>query len=78
MSNRMFVVQRARVFDGEEVIASASVLVQDRLIAGVAERIDPPAEASVIDGRGMTLIPELIDAHRMRNHQRWSRRSRSA
>jgi imidazolonepropionase-like amidohydrolase len=63
MNRGMFVVERVRVFDGDHVMASASVLVDGQVITGVSERMEPPHGAHLIDGRGMTLIPGLIDAH---------------
>lgn len=57
------VIDNARVFDGERVLASADVLVEHGLIVAVAERLDHPAGAIVVDGSGATLMPGLIDAH---------------
>src|SRR5688500_1772432 len=57
------VFKQARVFDGANVIAATDVLVQDGKIARVAPSIAAPAGAQVIDARGKTLLPGLIDAH---------------
>ncbi len=57
------VFTNVRVFDGETVIPSATVVVQDGLITAVGEAIEPPADAQLIDGTGKTLLPGLIDAH---------------
>ena len=57
------VFKQARVFDGTNVIAATDVLVQDGKIARVAPSIAAPAGAQVIDARGKTLLPGLIDAH---------------
>ena len=59
-----FVVRDVRVFDGERVAEHRSVLVQDGRIA----RIDGPGSSAprgvrIVDGRGRTLIPGMIDAH---------------
>jgi imidazolonepropionase-like amidohydrolase len=40
-----------------------SVLVEDNTIARIAESIEVPEPATVIDGGGRTLMPGLIDAH---------------
>jgi imidazolonepropionase-like amidohydrolase len=53
----------ARVFDGTNVLAATDVLVQEGRIARVAPNISAPAGAQVIDARGKTLLPGLIDAH---------------
>jgi imidazolonepropionase-like amidohydrolase len=54
---------RARVFDGVRVIPDATVVVRDGVISTVAPGAEVPAGATVIDGRGKTLLPGLIDAH---------------
>jgi dihydroorotase len=53
---------------GARVVCSAggvdritNLLVRDRLIAGIGDAA-PPADARVIDGRGLVLAPGLIDA----------------
>jgi len=58
--------QKVRVFDGRTVLPQADVLVVDGRIARVAgtgPEVKAPADAVVIDGRGKTLLPGLIDAH---------------
>ena len=53
------------VFDGEneKLIKNANVLVEGNKIKTVStSRIDTP-DAKVIDGKGRTLMPGLIDAH---------------
>jgi hypothetical protein len=52
-----------RVFDGERVLPRATVVVRGGRIASVSAR--PPARlpASVVDGRGRTLLPGLIESH---------------
>ena len=61
------VIRGATVFTGDEVIETATVTVRGRTIEAVtAGDALPPAagdDATVIDGRGMTLLPGLIDAH---------------
>ncbi|MCC6455398.1 MAG: CIA30 family protein [Caldilineaceae bacterium] len=52
-----------RLFDGEEVIPTTNVVVQDGLITAVGADVEIPAGAEVIDGAGQTLLPGLIDAH---------------
>ena len=52
-----------RVFDGERMLGERDVLVQDGRIARVGTGISAPAGAAVVDGRGKTLLPGLIDAH---------------
>lgn len=55
-------IQNVRVFDGEAVLPSATVLIAgDKVTAVGAERV--PVGAEIIDGAGKTLLPGLIDAH---------------
>jgi len=56
-------IKNARVFDGERVIPRTSVLVLDGKIEQVGRHIRAPRNVRVVDGRGKTLIPGLIDAH---------------
>ena len=56
-------IRHARVFDGERVHPAASVLVRDGRIVAVGPDLEAPADALVVEARGMTLLPGLIDAH---------------
>jgi imidazolonepropionase-like amidohydrolase len=59
-----FVVRDVRLFDGERVVERRSVLVRDGVISGVGgPELAAPPGAAVVDGRGRTLLPGLIDAH---------------
>jgi imidazolonepropionase-like amidohydrolase len=59
-----FVVRDVRLFDGERATEHRSVLVRDGAISQVGgTELAVPAGAAVIDGRGRTLLPGLIDAH---------------
>lgn len=55
-----FVVTNAVVFDGEH-FRSGSVVVRAGVIEGIVDA--PPPGSSVIDARGHTLLPGLIDGH---------------
>ena len=61
------VIRGAAVFTGDEVIETATVTIRGRTIEAVAagDALPPAAgdDAVVVDGRGMTLLPGLIDAH---------------
>jgi imidazolonepropionase-like amidohydrolase len=56
-------ITNVRVFDGTEVIPRATVVIDGDRISGVGPDVPVPAGATVIDGRGKTLLPGLIDAH---------------
>ena len=58
-----WLIQDARVFDGQRMHASRSVLVDGARIADDNFKGKAPAGAKVIDGKGRTLLPGLIDAH---------------
>ena len=60
------VVRHTRVFDGtsDRAIERASVVVEGgRVREVVLGPVDPPTGARVVDGRGGTLLPGLIDMH---------------
>ncbi|KAK7900206.1 hypothetical protein LTR67_003952 [Exophiala xenobiotica] len=60
-------ITNVRLFDGNDVVGeSMAVLINGTLIAGIYNTSDQPtvgADAEIIDGIGMTLLPGLIDAH---------------
>jgi imidazolonepropionase-like amidohydrolase len=58
-----FAIRDVRVFDGETTIARTTVLIRDGRIADMGLDLVIPAKTQVLDGRGKTLLPGLIDAH---------------
>lgn len=59
-----FLVRDVRLFDGERVTERRSVLVRDGVVAAVGgAELEAPPGTTVVDGRGRTLLPGLIDAH---------------
>ncbi len=64
---RTKVIRNARLLDGTGAppIDRATVVIRDDTIraAGPAREVDAPKTAEVIDARGKTLMPGLIDAH---------------
>lgn len=60
---RATVFRDVRLFDGRRVRQRATVVVVGGRIAAVASDPDFSDGARVIDGRGRTLLPGLIDAH---------------
>ena len=57
------VVKDVRVFDGENMLPRATVVIQDGKFAAVGENVPAPPGAETISGEGRTLLPGLIDAH---------------
>lgn len=62
-SGNSFVIVDARVFDGENDLGIADVLVEGGRIAAVGKGLAVPAGLPVVPARGGTLLPALIDAH---------------
>jgi imidazolonepropionase-like amidohydrolase len=58
-----FVIRDVRMFDGEAFIEHATVRVKDGLIEAAGADVGLPAGWDVVEGRGRTLLPGLIDAH---------------
>ena len=56
-------IRDVRVFDGESVIDTATVVVREGRIVAVARDAAVPEGMPVIDGAGKTLLPGFIDAH---------------
>lgn len=65
MTARDFLVRDVRLFDGEQVIDRASVLVRGATIAAVGPELPDTGlgEDRIVDGAGKTLLPGLFDAH---------------
>jgi imidazolonepropionase-like amidohydrolase len=62
-SGETTLIRNARIFDGNTVFAGGSVLVREGTTAAVGRKVQAPNHVGVVDGRGKTLMPELIDAH---------------
>ena len=58
-----FAIRDVRLFDGERVVARANVTIRQGIIAAVGADVPIPPGLPVIDGRGKTLLPGLIDSH---------------
>ncbi len=56
-------IRGARVFDGSRLGEVTSVLLSGGTIAAVGSGLGVPSGAEVVDGRGATLLPGLIDCH---------------
>lgn len=58
-----FAIRDVRVFDGVDFVERTTVRVKDGLIVAVGPDLELPEGLEVVDGRGRTLLPGLIDAH---------------
>lgn len=56
-------IQQVRVFDGEQVIDEADVLIDGAVIGTPGDAVIDETVDTVVDGGGRTLLPGLIDAH---------------
>jgi imidazolonepropionase-like amidohydrolase len=57
------VIAHVRVFDGEALIPADTVIFKNGRIEAVGKNLSAPPGAGIIDGRGQTLLPGLVDAH---------------
>jgi len=57
------VIEHVRVFDGTRVIADTNVVVEGGVIRAMGATVARPAGAELVDGKGKTLLPGLIDSH---------------
>ncbi len=60
-TNMITAITNARVFDGERVLDGQTVVIDGAHIRAVGGEV--PTGAAVVDARGATLMPGLIDAH---------------
>lgn len=56
-------IRGARVFDGERLTQASNVLLADGSITGIGDGLGASPGAEVMEGRGRTLLPGLIDSH---------------
>ena len=57
-----FLINDVRIFTGEHVLESGSVLVEEGIIKHVGKH-SPLTDVPIVSGAGSTLIPGIIDAH---------------
>lgn len=57
------VIKNVQIFDGEQIIPKGSVVFEKGKITAVGRKVKIPERAEVLDARGHTLLPGLIDAH---------------
>lgn len=62
-STNLLVIRDVRVFDGERTREQTTVVVRDGRIHSVDRGTAEIAGATVVEGRGRTLLPGLIDSH---------------
>lgn len=58
-----FAIRDVRVFDGDRTIPHANVVIRAGRIAALGPKAAIPAGTAIVDGRGKTLLPGLIDSH---------------
>lgn len=59
--DRITAITNVQIFDGERVLDDKTVVINGAHIQAIGGKV--PVGASVIDGRGKTLLPGLIDSH---------------
>jgi imidazolonepropionase-like amidohydrolase len=60
-SDNSFAIRDVRIFDGEHSIENASVIIRNGKIDSIGGKVSPGL--TIIDGKGKTLLPGLIDSH---------------
>jgi imidazolonepropionase-like amidohydrolase len=58
-----FIIKDVKVFDGENLMESTSVKVENGVITEIADLIKSSNGIEIIDGKGQTLLPALSNAH---------------
>ena len=61
ITDQITTITNVRVFDGECVLNKLTVTIKGKKVINVGG--PAPAGAEIIDGKGCTLLPGLIDAH---------------
>src|SRR5579875_128148 len=51
------------VFDGTKMLRGVNVVVENGMIRAVGSSVTIPSAAEVVEGKGKTLLPGLIDSH---------------
>lgn len=59
----ILMIKDVRLFDGEKIVPQVTVLIESNRIKALGKEILIPDGAMVVDGRGRTLLPGLIDSH---------------
>ncbi len=63
LTPRIYALRDARVItEPGKVLPRATVVIRDGLIEAVSADVKPPADAIVLDGKGLTVYPGFIDA----------------
>jgi imidazolonepropionase-like amidohydrolase len=62
-AQKTYLIKPDRVFDGQNMQEGWSVLVKDTKIVAVGKNIETPKDAQIIDFKGCTLLPGLIEGH---------------
>lgn len=61
--NKNFIISNVNVYDGFIFQANVSVQIKDNKIFKIAKKIEGSSSISILDAKGETLIPGLIDSH---------------
>ena len=60
----MLLIKGGRLIDPSQSIDGIhDLLIEDGVVSGIAQHIDPPEHAEVIDATGMIVSPGFIDVH---------------
>ncbi len=74
----VFALRDARIVtEPGQVLEKATIVIRDGLIEAVGADVKPPADALVIDGKGLVVYPGFVDASSHRGYDTALRRSES-
>ncbi|QIE58163.1 amidohydrolase family protein [Rasiella rasia] len=58
-----FTNARIITMNGDEVMESGTIIIEDNKIIGIGQKIGIPADAKIYDATGKTIMPGMVDAH---------------
>lgn len=61
LENKKTAIINVNIFDGYNIIPATSVVIKGKTISQIGGKI--PSDAQIIDAKGSTLLPGLMDAH---------------
>jgi len=63
VNNDHFIIKDVRFYDGETLFENTDVEIKNNLVFKISSNISAQQSIKIIDGKGKTLLPGLIDAH---------------
>ena len=70
----MIAINHVTLVMADHLIPNATLLAENGVICGFGQKVDIPADAQVIDGKGLYLGPGLVDIHTHAGGEHWFNR----